>query len=130
MVHGTPSRWQANAIDCPWFPVVAVENVFIFPGVPDILQRKFERIKEMFREAPYHLREVYLRADEGQIAAILHELLDEFPDLMLGSYPYFDIPAYSIKLTLESKDLPYVERALSTLLDRLSQIHLVPVNVG
>src|SRR5580693_6994666 len=24
-----------------WFPVVAVENVYIFPGVPEILQRKF-----------------------------------------------------------------------------------------
>src|SRR5579884_2407614 len=31
-----------------WFPVVAGENVFIFPGVPEILQRKFNRIKEMF----------------------------------------------------------------------------------
>ncbi|PYS34592.1 MAG: competence/damage-inducible protein A, partial [Acidobacteria bacterium] len=35
-----------------WFPVVAVENVYIFPGVPEILQKKFERIKETFREAP------------------------------------------------------------------------------
>src|SRR5437773_12102209 len=61
-----------------WFPVVAVENVYIFPGVPEILQRKFERIKEMFREAPYHLREVFLRADEGQIAGMLHELLAEY----------------------------------------------------
>lgn len=31
-----------------WFPVIAIENVFIFPGVPEILKRKFERIKEMF----------------------------------------------------------------------------------
>src|SRR5947208_2821958 len=77
-----------------WFPVVAVENVYIFPGVPEILQRKFERIKEMFREAPFHLREIYLRADEGQIAAILHHVLADFPDLMLGSYPYFDNPVY------------------------------------
>src|SRR5437762_5526546 len=24
-----------------WFPVIAVENVYIFPGVPEILRRKF-----------------------------------------------------------------------------------------
>ena len=24
IVQGTPSRWQASAIDCPWLPVVAV----------------------------------------------------------------------------------------------------------
>jgi FAD synthetase len=112
-----------------WFPVIAVENVFIFPGVPEILHRKFERIKEMFRDAPYHLREVFLRADEGQIASILHEVLAEYPDLMLGSYPYFDNPVYSIKLTLESKDLAYVERAHSSLLGRLSDIRLTPVKV-
>src|SRR5437762_3470152 len=63
-----------------WFPVVAVENVYIFPGVPEILQKKFARIKETFREAPFYLREVYLRADEGQIAAILHHVLEDFPD--------------------------------------------------
>jgi len=112
-----------------WFPVVAVENVFIFPGVPEILHRKFNRIKEMFREAPYHLREVFLNADEGQIAGILHDVVTEFPRLMLGSYPYFDNPQYSIKLTLESKDLPYVEHAYGTLLEKLSEIRLTPVSV-
>jgi molybdenum cofactor synthesis domain-containing protein len=112
-----------------WFPVIAVENVFIFPGVPEILRRKFERIKEMFRGTPYYLREVFLRADEGQIAGILHELLAEFPELMLGSYPYFDNPTYSIKLTLESKDPQYVDRANADLLEKLSAICLTPVKV-
>ena len=110
-----------------WFPVIAVENVFIFPGVPEILRRKFERIKEMFREEPYHLRQVFLQADEGQIACILHELLAEYPNLLLGSYPYFDNPDYSIKLTLESKDSSYVEKALLSLLARLSDIRVTPV---
>jgi molybdenum cofactor synthesis domain-containing protein len=110
-----------------WFPVVVVENVFIFPGVPEIFQRKFRKIREMFRESPYHLREVYLRADEGQIAAILHDVLARFPDLMLGSYPYFDDRAYSVKLTLESKDSLYLEAAHEMLLGELARIDLVPL---
>jgi molybdenum cofactor synthesis domain-containing protein len=109
------------------FPVVAVENVYIFPGVPEILRRKFDRIKEMFREEPYHLREVYLRADEGKIAALLHHVLERYPELLLGSYPYFDNPSYSIKLTLESKDVPYLDGAHSLLLSELSKIQLKPV---
>jgi len=112
-----------------WFPVIAVENVFVFPGVPEILQRKFERIKEMFRESPYELREVYLRADEGQIAGILHEVMAEYPELMLGSYPYFDNPEYSIKLTLESKDAAYVKRAHDSLIGKLSKVRLTPIKV-
>jgi molybdenum cofactor synthesis domain-containing protein len=110
-----------------WFPVVAVENVYIFPGVPEILRRKFERIKEGFREAPFHLSEVYLKADEGQIAGILHRVLAEFPDLLLGSYPYFDNPVYSIKLTLESKDAAYLDRAHAMLIAELANIQLIPI---
>ena len=110
-----------------WFPVVAVENVYIFPGVPEILQKKFGRIKETFREAPFYLREVYLKADEGQIAAILHGVLAGFPDLLLGSYPYFDNPVYSIKLTLESKDIAYLNRAHDVLLAELGRIQLAPI---
>jgi len=119
----------AHLIEGPglWFPVVAMENVFIFPGVPEIFRRKFGRIREMFRDAPYHLKEVYLRADEGQIAAILHSVLARFPELLLGSYPYFDDRAYSIKLTLESKDPAYLDSAHEMLLEALARIDLVPL---
>jgi FAD synthetase len=105
-----------------WFPVIAVENVYIFPGVPEILQKKFEHIKETFREAPFHLREVFLKADEGQIAAALHRVVADFPELLLGSYPYFDNRPYSIKLTLESKDAVYVDQAHRELLQELAKI--------
>lgn len=113
-----------------WFPVVSVENVYIFPGVPEILQRKFERIKETFREAPFHLRQIFLQADEGQIAFVLHQVLAEFPELLLGSYPYLDNRGYSIKLTLESKDADYVARAHDRLLSALAGIHITPVQPG
>jgi molybdenum cofactor synthesis domain-containing protein len=112
-----------------WFPVVAVENVYIFPGVPEILQKKFDRIKETFREEPFYLREVYLKADEGQIAAMLHRVLADYPNLLLGSYPYFDNPVYSIKLTLESKDSAYLDRAYVALLAGLAQMELYPLPI-
>lgn len=110
-----------------WFPVIVVENVFIFPGVPAIFQRKFRRIRELFRDKPYHLREVFLRADEGQIADILRSVLARFPELLLGSYPYFDERSYTVKLTLESKDPVYLDAASEMLLGELARIDLVPV---
>jgi molybdenum cofactor synthesis domain-containing protein len=110
-----------------WFPIVTVANVYIFPGVPEILRRKFQRIREMFRGAPFHLREIYLRADEGQIAALLHRLLASYPDLMLGSYPTYNNANYSLKLTLESKDSPYLKQAYDLLLQELGNLNLEPV---
>src|SRR6185436_12093245 len=104
-------------------------NVYIFPGVPEIMQKKFERIKETFRELPFYLHEVFLKADEGQIAETLHHLLADFPDLLLGSYPYFDNPVYSIKLTLESKDSDYLDRAHAALLAGLAKMELYPLPI-
>jgi len=128
LMADVPDNAQLISRPGMWFPVVVVKNVYIFPGVPEILQRKFTKIRELFREAPYHLMEVFLRADEGQIARILHHILEKFPELQLGSYPYFTRSDYSIKLTLESKDTDYLATAHTLLLDELSRIDLQPIH--
>jgi FAD synthetase len=99
-----------------WLPAVTLENIYIFPGIPDLLRQKFDRIKERFRDQPYVLRKVYVKDGEGRIAAHLHTLLQEFPELLLGSYPELHNPHYKVMLTLESKDAQYVQRALERLL--------------
>ena len=102
-----------------WLPAVAMGNVYIFPGIPDLLRQKFDSIKERFRDQPYFLRRVYVKEGEGNIAAFLHDLLREFPELMLGSYPEIHNPAYKVMLTLESKDEAYLRTALERLLAML-----------
>ena len=110
-----------------WFPVVIVENVHIFPGIPELLRKKFESIQDRFQGVPVLLRRVYVKRMESDIAASLHELLGEFPELMLGSYPRMGEESFRVLLTLESRDAEYLERALSALLERLPRdaIHKV-----
>ncbi len=110
------------------FPVVAVGNVYIFPGVPEILAAKFERIREMFRQPPFHASDVFVQAEEGEVADTLHELLEVFPDLALGSYPAFENPDYKVRLTLESKDAAYLERARQRLIEKLGERSITPVD--
>ncbi len=102
------------ATEALFAPVVNIRNVYIFPGIPKILQERFDVIKERFREAPYYLKNVYVKHGEGVIAAMLNDLLVKFPELMLGSYPVLDLPDYKVKVTLESKDSNYLDRALQT----------------
>ncbi len=109
------------------FPVVAFQNVYIFPGIPEVVRRKFERIREQFRDQPFILRRVFLRCDEGQIADDLHAVLGCYPGLLLGSYPILNNPEHSVVLTLESKSADYVEQALRLLLDRLPSTSVVRV---
>jgi molybdenum cofactor synthesis domain-containing protein len=104
-----------------WFPVVIVENVHIFPGIPELLRKKFESIRQRFRGVPVLLKRVYVKQRESDIASSLHELLQEFPELMLGSYPRIGEEAFHVILTLESRDAGYLQRALDSLLERLSE---------
>jgi molybdenum cofactor synthesis domain-containing protein len=100
-------------------PVLQVQNVYIFPGIPQLFRRKFDSIKERFRDLPYYGRQVYLTARESDVAHLLDQLVDTYPDLQLGSYPEVGNPEYRVKLTLESKDEAYLARALERLLDLL-----------
>jgi FAD synthetase len=102
-----------------WFPVVIVENVHIFPGIPKLLEKKFRSIRDRFTGIPFRIRRIYVSRRESDIADHLNDLLREFPELMLGSYPRLDSRDYSVLLTLESRDPDYLQRAQASLLERL-----------
>jgi FAD synthetase len=102
-----------------WFPVIVVENVYIFPGIPELLRKKFESIRQRFRGVPFMLKRVYVRQRESDIAPSLNGLLLEFPELLLGSYPRVGEREFHVLLTLESRDAGYLQRALDSLLARL-----------
>jgi molybdenum cofactor synthesis domain-containing protein len=110
------------------FPTIKCENVYILPGIPEILEQKFLALKERFSASPYHLRVVFTRDGEGAIAEHLNATLVKFPELLLGSYPKLGDPEYSVKLTLESKDQAYVEAALAHLLGLLPRETVVRVD--
>lgn len=110
------------------FPVVLVENIYIFPGVPEILKQKFHGIKERFRGAPFFLRNVFVATGEGAIAEHLNTVMREYPTLLLGSYPALNNPEYRVRLTLESKDPAYLDEALTRLVGLLPTSSIVKVD--
>ncbi|MFB3117229.1 MAG: competence/damage-inducible protein A [Myxococcota bacterium] len=104
-----------------WFPLVVVDNVYIFPGIPEALRRKFESACGRFSGVPYLLKRVYVKHSESDIVEALNALLKAFPDLVLGSYPKLREPSYQVLVTLESRDKDYVQRALDRLLADLPE---------
>ena len=100
-------------------PAVKLRNIYIFPGIPKVLQDRFQVIKERFRDSPFFLKVVYVKEGEGVIASILNDLLAGYPELLLGSYPVLDNPDYKVKVTVESKDQNYLNHAFEKLLSTL-----------
>jgi len=109
------------------FPAIVARNIYVLPGVPEIFRQKFEAIKDRFRDTPYFLRSVFVGIGEGTLADFLNDLLRAYPSLILGSYPEFSNPEYKVRVTLESKDRTYVDRALADFLGRLPAAAVVRV---
>lgn len=107
------------------FPTVQVENIYILPGIPEILRKKFDALRVRFQAEPYHLKIIYTRWNESEIAGALNQTMSEFPELLLGSYPKIDNPEYRVKLTVESKDEAYAKRAFDRLLALLTEAAVV-----
>ena len=110
------------------FPNIAMRNVYVLPGVPEIFRRKFDAMRERFRDAPIHLKNVFVRIGEGTLADYLNRLLGEFPLLLIGSYPELSNPEYQVKVTLESRDRAYLEQALAEFLGQLPSHAVVKVS--
>jgi molybdopterin-biosynthesis enzyme MoeA-like protein len=102
-------------------PQLKFRNIFVFPGIPEYLKIRFAGIKERFRTTPIVLKQIYLKADEGEIADSLDATMAEFPQLMLGSYPKVSGSDYDVKLTLECRDSEYLDKALNFLCERLPE---------
>jgi len=124
-----PQGAELIEIDGLYYPQVQFRNVFILPGVPQLFEYKFNAIKSRFRSRPIVLHEIFMKADEGVIAASLRETAERFGDVLIGSYPSFFKRDYSVKVTLESRERSSVEAALAHLHARLGSLPVTIVRV-
>ena len=109
------------------FPLLRVENIYIFPGVPEIFREKFAAVRERFRSAPFHLRRVYSTYGEGRLAPLMNELVATFASVTVGSYPTLHSHDYRVLVTLESKDERSLDEALARFLSLVGAAGLFKV---
>ena len=103
------------------FPAIRIENVFIFPGIPEYLSTKFSAIMERFRAAPFKLNRVFINEEECYITGHLDRVVSEFPRVMIGSYPQIKGDGHKVIVTLESADESELARATDRLIVLLPQ---------
>ena len=69
------------------WPVIAMRNVYILPGVPELFRRKFTSIREHFREQPFHFKQLFTTSEEGHIAHELDRIVAAYATVQVGSLP-------------------------------------------
>jgi molybdenum cofactor synthesis domain-containing protein len=86
-------------------PGFRIGNVFVLPGVPSIMQGIFEQLKYRLVGGEKMLsRSVSCGLGEGALAKELSALQDRWPDVEIGSYPYFRRGDFGVTLVLRSTD--------------------------
>ncbi|XP_052475360.1 FAD synthase isoform X3 [Carassius gibelio] len=112
------------------FPLVSVHNVYIFPGIPSLLEKAFNGLAHLFSGSgtTFHTREVFVDADETDIAQCLTKLQADWGKrVSLGSYPDWLSNYHRVRLVLDSGSAEEVERARTQLIEELPERSVVPL---
>ncbi len=91
-------------------PVIKFQNIYIFPGVPELMKSMFRQVKDDFKGIVLPVREISLNVDEGEILAELQQTVDEFPDVKIGSYPSLLEEGFHVKIVLEHENEAYLDK--------------------
>jgi len=67
-------------------PGFRLENVFVFPGVPQLMQQMFDQILPSLETGQFFERKIPAHLPESEFSHILYSL-PNLPDVSVGSYP-------------------------------------------
>ena len=86
-------------------PAFQMCNVFVLACIPSVMQAMFEGAKDRLTGGPpVHSRTVIAYAPEGTVARPLEELQARYPDVEMGSYPFYREGRFGTSLVLRSAD--------------------------
>ena len=118
-----PSR--ARLIDNPVSiaPGFYIENVFVFPGVPKILEVMLKDVLKRFKknQKKFIKKIITTTLSEGIIGEYLADVQEKYNDLEIGSYPYFKKNSFGVSLVItgdSNKRIKEVCELLITYLDK------------
>lgn len=86
-------------------PGFQLENVFVLPGVPLILQAMFDGITDRLVGGPKILTySISTNLRESVLAEGLGKIQDDYPDVAIGSYPYFKRGKLGVSLVIRTTE--------------------------
>ena len=101
-------------------PGFMIGNVIVMAGVPAIMQAMLLAVTPDLKTGAKLLSEsIRVNAPEGKVAIPLAEAQRAFPDVAMGSYPFFEEGRYGTNLVLRSTDAALLAQAKAALIARL-----------
>jgi len=109
------------------WPTVAVDNVYVLPGVPQIFRAKMSILREELKgSGAFFSHAVYVGLDEPTLAPLLDRLAADHPLVNIGSYLHWgDDADYRTKLTIDGRSEELVERCFEQMVAGIPAERLV-----
>ena len=99
-------------------PGYRIENLFVFAGVPKIMQGMFVSIlSDLTGGKKLHSKTVSSNIGEGLIAKDLKKIENQFSNVKVGSYPYFKPGSFGTSIVLRSENEVSLEKASEAILE-------------
>jgi molybdenum cofactor synthesis domain-containing protein len=93
-------------------PGYRIGNVFVFAGVPSIMQSMLSASLPLFESSnPIISRSIHAKASESSIAKTLDQIQQEFPEIEIGSYPQPRSASYSVILIIQGVEQEKIDLA-------------------
>jgi molybdenum cofactor synthesis domain-containing protein len=93
-------------------PGFQIGNVFVMAGVPKIMNVMMDDVaKRLTRGVPMQMRQIEFRGGEGDAAKPLGDIQKQFPDVVIGSYPFQAADGFATNLVLRSRDPEALDQA-------------------
>ena len=115
---------KATLIDNPVSiaPGFSVGNVHVFPGVPKIFEIMLkEFIKGIGEQKKFFKRNITTEIPEGIFAEYVGTIQKKYPDVDIGSYPYFKKKSFGVSLIIKSDSEKLVKEVCALIFDYLEQ---------
>lgn len=104
-------------------PGFQVENVFVLAGVPRIAQAMFDNLKHRLQGAkPLVSKTISTDLGEGLVAGPLGEIQKNYPNVEIGSYPYFRDGNTGVSLVVRALNEDNVDLCLESLKEMIETL--------
>lgn len=99
-------------------PGYVVENVYVFPGVPKILEIMVKEIvRNLDQGERFFKKTVSTTLSEGIIGEFVESVQAKYNDLEIGSYPYFKKNRFGVSLVIKGLKEEQVKMATEEIFD-------------
>jgi molybdenum cofactor synthesis domain-containing protein len=109
-------------------PGFKIGNVYVLAGVPAICRAMFDGLKGgLSRGDPMHSKTISAHVGEGVIAHDLGQLQTRYPNLDIGSYPYFRQGKFGASFVIRGTDEEVIGRAAAELRTIIRKLDAEPI---